>query len=585
MNSMFNRNITFRFAAASAVILLLFAAQTHAQQLIFTQNFEPRASAADHEASRLLAQAAFGATPEDIAEVRSRGIQGWVDWQLARPPSHHLPFVDQIEATGEDVYQNVRIESWFRRAMNAPDQLRQRVAFALSQILVVSDRSGGLEGAPFALAQYYDMLLDHAFGDYRELLRAVSVSPVMGVYLSSLGNQKADPDSNLRPDENYAREIMQLFTIGLVILEDDGSIRDGDPGTSGIQPIPTYDQNVISALARVFTGWKWMECADAHPDRPWEWEFCGPASSDANPTSGWRAPMENVAWQHDTDAKTLIAYEGIVPGAIPLQIPALGTGASDLDDALDILVNHPNVAPFIARRLIQRLVSSNPSPDYVARVAAVFRNNGSGGYGDLGAVVRATLLDTEARDPSWRTHATRGKLREPLIRHIHLLRALDAFSGNDRFYPWQPENSFAQAPLRSPSVFNFFLPDYQPPGEIQDLGLVAPEFQITTDTYIIAANNAWAAQIYWNYVEDDAGDPDNLQVDLRAEEALAHDAPALVDRYNLLFADGQLPIEVQMLLIDHVRGIEAEWNPNWRRNRIQDALVLTITSPYAAVLR
>ncbi|MCB1554555.1 MAG: DUF1800 domain-containing protein [Xanthomonadales bacterium] len=560
-------------------------APAQAQQLIFTQNFEPRAGLEDQEASRLLAQASFGATPEDIAEVRNRGIPGWINWQLTRSPRYHLPFVDQIEASGEDVYQNVRIESWFRRGMNAPDQLRQRVAFALSEILVVSDRSGGLEGAPFALAQYYDMLLDHVFGNYRDLLRAVSVSPVMGLYLSSLGNQKADPDSNLRPDENYAREIMQLFTIGLVMLNDDGTIRDGDPGTAGVQPIPTYDQNVISALARVFTGWKWMECAGAHPDRPWEWEFCGPASSDANPTSGWRAPMQVVAWQHDTENKALISYNGMVPGAIPLEIPALGTGESDLDDALDILVNHPNVAPFIARRLIQRLVSSNPSPAYVGRVADVFRNNGSGEYGDLAEVVRAILLDSEARDPSWRSHATRGKLREPLIRHIHLLRALNAFSGNDRFYPWQPENSFAQAPLRSPSVFNFFLPDYQPPGEIQDLGLVAPEFQITTDTYIIAANNAWAAQIYWNFVQSDAGDPDNLQVDLRPEEALASDPPALVDRYNLLFADGQLPIEVQMLLIEHVRNIEAQWNPNWRRNRVQDALVLTITSPYAAVLR
>lgn len=579
------RRLNCLFATLLAGIALVWGTQAHAQHLIFTESFEPGVTAEDAEATRLLAQASFGATLADIDEVRNRGLSGWIDWQLGLAPSRHLPFVDSIEALGEDVYQNVRIESWYRRAMHAPDQLRQRVAFALSQILVVSDRSGALEGSPFALAHYYDLLLDHAFGDYRTLLREVSVHPVMGLYLSALGNQKADPEANLRPDENFAREIMQLFTIGLVMLEPDGSVRDGDAVAPGVQPIPTYDQATISALARVFTGWKWLECVDSHPDRPWEWRYCGPNGSDAQADNGWRAPMQVVAYQHDVAAKQLIAYEGVQDGALRLSIPAGGSGEGDLEDALDILVHHPNVAPFLSRRLIQRLVSSNPSPEYVARIAAVFNDDGLGGYGQLGAVVRAILLDPEARDPSWRTTPTRGKLREPLIRQIHLLRALRAASSNGRFYPWQPENEFAQAPLRSPSVFNFFQPDYQPPGEIADLGLHAPEFQIITDTYVIAAANAWAAQVYWYFQGNGSAGGDSLLLDLASEEALAGNPQALVDRYNLLFADGLLPTAVRMRLIEHLRAITPAWNDDWRRDRVQDALVLVITSPYAAVLR
>jgi uncharacterized protein (DUF1800 family) len=410
----------------------------------------------------------------------------------------------------------------------------------------------------------------------------VTLHPTMGLYLSMLGNQKPDAATNRRPDENYAREIMQLFSIGLVMLNADGTVRDGNPGLAGVQPIPTYDQNAIRGFAHVFTGWKWMECDGSVETRPWEWEYCYPEEQHLA-TSGWRASMRPTDWVHDRGAKRLVSYQGVGAGTV-LELPANGTAREDLEDALDVLFGHPNVGPFIVKQLIQRLVTSNPSPAYVARVVAVFENDGSGERGDLGAVVRAILLDAEARSGHRRGFDDYGKLREPLLRRTHVLRALRAASRSGRFYEWGMDEGYGQSPLRSPSVFNFFRPDYRPPGETADRGLVAPEFQITTDTLVMATGNSLAGQIYWNASDnDDAGD-ETLLVDIETEEAFAENAAVLVDRYDTLFMNGQMSGAMRAILIDHVEAIEDQpWNPEWRRSRVMDALVMIVTSSQYAV--
>jgi uncharacterized protein (DUF1800 family) len=566
--------------AAFAGVVLLPVAQA---QWLFDDSFEGGFPSEDVDAARLLSQASFGASLAAIADVRQRSVPGWVDHQLGLPPSRHLPVLQEVRASNEPVYQNVRTEAWFRRALYAPDQLRQRMAFALSQIFVVSDRSGGLEGNPFALAQYYDVLLDHAFGSYRDLLEAVTLHPTMGVYLSMMGNQKPDADANIRPDENYAREIMQLFSIGLVMLETDGSIRDGDPGTPGVQPIPTYGQEAISGFAHVFTGWKWLECEDSRESSPWEWQYCGPrAEVEAN--SGWLSPMRPVEYQHDREAKSLLSYQGVGFGSV-LQLPAEGDARSDLADALDTLAMHPNVAPFISRQLIQRLVTSNPSPAYVARISAVFNNDGSGGYGNLGAVLRAILLDPEARDLSFADQPGYGKLREPLLRRTHVWRALGAESRSGRYYEWGLQEAFGQAPLGSPSVFNFYFPHYSPPGQIADAGLVAPEFQITTDTAIVAISNDLSGRVFYGYQGNQYADDDDMLVDLSADEAMADQPERLVDRYNLLFMHGRMSPAMRSVLIQHVADIGPQYNADWRLDRVRDALALILTSAQYAVQR
>ncbi|MCB1565200.1 MAG: DUF1800 domain-containing protein [Xanthomonadales bacterium] len=558
--------------------LLMLAMPVAAQSSgVFSAGFDRSADRYDADAARFLTQSTFGPTFGDIAHLRAIGNTAWIDEQMALPATHHLP---RLLPSGDygDYYTVARQEAWFRTALDADDQLRQRVAFALSEIMVVSDR-GALAGQVFSLTSYYDMLVDGAFGNYRDLLENVTLHPAMGVYLSMLGNERPDPVANVRPDENYAREVMQLFSIGLEMLNLDGSIKDGDAGTPGIQPIPAYDQFVVKGLAHVFTGWNWLECANPENwNAPWE------VLPDIQATSGWRSPMQAWAGMHDDGEKQLMSYSGAGLGS-PIVLPAGGTPEAGLQDALDVLFNHPNVGPFISRQLILRLVTSNPSPAYIARVAGIFNNNGSGVRGDLAAVVRAILLDPEARAGDRRLSETGGKLREPLIRVTHMLRALNAVMPTGRVYPWGPEQDYGQAALRSPSVFNFFTPHYSLPGEISQRGLVSPEFQITTDTTIVSTTNQIAANIYWAYLNPpDTDDYDGFVVDLGPEEPFGDDPAALVSRYDLLFMNGWMSPGMRQLLIDHVAAMSNdEWHPDYRRERVQDALVLILTSPQYAV--
>ena len=456
------------------------------------------------EAFQFLNQATFGATETDVDRVTSMRYEAWIDDQMRRPASLQLPHVQSIpipEFIGE--LQQDRVDIWFRNVLHGDDQLRQRVAFALSEIMVVS-QLGTLNNQPYALASYYDMLARNAFGNYRELIEEVTLHPAMGVYLSMLGNEKPDPVNNIRPDENYARELMQLFSIGLVELNIDGTVRTDGQG----QPIPTYDQSVIEGFAHVYTGWTYAGAP----------QFRGAQPNLLNQV----IPMQ--LWQsfHDTGSKALL--NGFV-------VPAGQPGERDLAMALDNVFNHPNVGPFMAIRLIQRLTTSNPSPQYVERVARVFNDNGAGVRGDLGAVIKAVLLDPEARSNP--NSATDGKIKEPLLRLTQLFKAYDATSQSGRYPLGFAYIVFGQGPLQSPSVFNFFSPFYAPPGEISNSGLVAPELEIATEYLNTYITNYFFYQVFGLNQTNQELEPDDVYIDFSAEMAIAADVDAPVSYTHL----------------------------------------------------
>jgi uncharacterized protein (DUF1800 family) len=445
-----------------------------------------------------------------------------------------------------------RVDIWFRNALHGPDQLRQRVAFALSEILVVSE-VGRLRFAPYALASYYDALTTGAFGNFRDLLKTVTLHPAMGVYLSALGNQKADPALDvLRPDENYAREVLQLFTIGLVELESDGTVKRDAQG----QPIPTYDQDVIKGYAKVFTGWTYAGAPG----------FQQAVLSDDDQV----VPMQLYPSFHDTSDKQLLR------GAV---LPAGQSGERDLDDALDTIFMHPNVGPFLARLLIQRLVASNPSPAFVQRVAAAFNDNGQGTRGDLAAVVRAILLDPEARPaaPAGRD----GKAKEPLLRLTQLWRAYAAHSATGGYQFRDPSSVFGQGPLQSPSVFNFFSPFYRPPGELRDAGLVAPELELATEYQNTTITNAFAAQAFvWNSRSPGLR-PTDIVIDIDDEVAVAATPPTLVSLVDDKLLGGAMSPTLRAELLSLLEAVPATDTSA----RATEAIYFAVTSPEFAVQR
>jgi len=504
------------------------------------------------EAFRFLNQATFGATETEAEAVVDSGIEAWIDQQLNTPASLQLPYLRSLprpDFPGQ--LQPDRVDIWFRNVVDGPDQLRQRVAFALSQIMVVS-QLGALEGAPWALADYYDTLAEHAFGNFRDLMEAVTLHPAMGIYLSMLGNQKPNPALNIRPDENYARELMQLFTIGLVELNVDGTVRTDGAG----QPIPTYDQSVIEGFAHVYTGW----------------HFSGaPSFPEARITPfNQTRPMELYEPYHDTGAKKLLGG---------VELPAGQSGEQDLRAALDNVFAHPNVGPFIAIRLIERLVTSNPSPAYVRRVAQTFNDNGAGVRGDLGAVVRAILLDPEARPAD--ALDTDGKVKEPLLRLTQLWRAYDARSESGAFPFGFAYILLGQGPLQSPSVFNFYSPFFAPPGEIRDRGLVAPELQIATEYQNTLITNLMLAQAFVNHSENPDLGPDDVFIRIGEEVALAGDAEALVARV----ADKLLAGDISPLLAEEAVGMVERIPAVDPIARAAEAIYLVASSPEYAYQR
>jgi uncharacterized protein (DUF1800 family) len=359
------------------------------------------------EAARFLTQATFGPTDADIDRVMALGYRGWIDDQFARPFTSHRATWEAADAAAKavdpnaGVWQDGVINAFWKQAVSADDQLRQRVAYAWSQIMVISMQDGTVGDNPRAVAAYVDLLGEQGIGNYRSLLQGVALHPMMGAYLSHLRSQKADLRTGRVPDENFAREVMQLFSIGLYQLNADGSVQQG-----GGVPLPTYAPSDIGGLAKVFTGWSWA-CPE-WPDNGCF--FSGSANGSSDPDRGFKA-MLGYPQYHSTEDKSFLG------------VTVAAQGRSDPDASLkaglDALANHPNVGPFIGKQLIQRFVTSNPSPAYVGAVAAAFNDNGSGVRGDLRAVVKAVLTHPEARTMS----ATSGKVREPVLRLSAFLRA------------------------------------------------------------------------------------------------------------------------------------------------------------------
>ena len=507
------------------------------------------------EAARFLTQATFGPTDAEIAKVQAIGYSAWIDEQFAMAVTPHLPYVQANFTPGPNVGNfNFMQDSFWQQAIPAPDQLRQRVKFALSELVVVSGGDNTIAAYSDGLANYADLLGQHAFGNYRQLIEAVSTSPMMGIYLSHLGNKKADAFTGAVPDENYAREVMQLFTIGLTQLNIDGT-----PALVNGQPVETYSNADITGLARVFTGWGWAATGTSNA------EFRGSLVTDPERTV---KPMKMYANFHETGAK---AFLGIT-------IPAGTSGEQSLTLALDRLFNHPNLCPFVGRQLIQRFVTSNPSAAYTGRVASACVNNGQGARGDMKAIIRAILLDAEARDASKLADMQWGKVREPALRLSNWARCFKATSASGN---WTIRNldsasfSLGQQPWRAPSVFNFFRPGYVPPNTaIATAGLVAPEFQLIGETAVAG---------YTNYMQSvvqsgaGIGSPRDVQPDYSSEIALAGDADALLDRVNRCLMYGTMDTSLRNDLRTAVNAIAI--TGNGPTNRVRTAILLTMASP------
>lgn len=518
------------------------------------------------ESSRFLSQATYGPTEADISRVRALGYSQWIDQQMVMPaPTSHLSKIDGRVSAGASTSNAEFYYSFWGQAISAPDQLRQRMKLALSEIFVISlaDSSISYRGS----GSYYDMLGANAFGNFRTLLEQVTLHPQMGVYLTWLANQKEDPATGRQPDENFAREVMQLMTIGLYELNLDGTPKTDLSG----RLIPTYTAEDIAGLAKVFTGYSY------YSPNPTTVTFRG----GNLPPEGLTRSMIPYPQFHSTSSK---AFLGVV-------IPASTTPdpAGDLKIALDTLFNHPNVGPFIGKHLIQRLVTSNPSPAYVARVATVFNNNGKGVRGDMSAVVRAILLDEEARSATIANGPNYGKVREPIIRLAHWARAFGATSqsGDWLINNTSANTSLGQSALTSPSVFNFFRPGYSPPGtRVGSAGLVAPEFQIVDEVTVAGYLNTMQTTI-----DAGIGTAVNGVRDVRpnyaAEIALANDPGALADRLDLILMSGRMSPATRNRIIEAVSAINIpQTNPTTAlTNRAKLAIYMTMASPEYLVQR
>ena len=481
------------------------------------------------EASRFLAQATFGPNEAEINRLSKMSYGAWIDEQFAKPQTLHRLYINQASAdlvtVGQNISPNNFFDSWWSQALGAEDQLRQRAAFALSEILVISFANDVLNNQPRGVASYYDMLGEKAFGNYRDLLEAVTYHPMMGIYLSHLKNQKEDPTADRVPDLNFAREVTQLFSVGQYKLDLDGTDVMGSDG----RPAVAYKPADLDGLSQVFTALSWYAGNDAS-DRTRN-RFFG---NDARLDRDWR-PMQNYDEYATNTSFHSVSAKNFFGVTIAPQTKPDTTG--DIKIALDTLFQNPNVGPFIGKQLIQRLVTSNPSPAYVKRVAMAFNDNGSGVRGDMKAVWKAILLDPEARTAS--TSPTYGKVREPLIRLANLLRAFNAESVTGRYTGIgntdDAANRLGQTPMFAPTVFNFFRPGYVPTSKaITDANLVAPELQITHDVSVAG---------YMNYIRGWVQLDKNRDIQHKydAELALATSPAELVERMNLLLFAGSMP--------------------------------------------
>jgi uncharacterized protein (DUF1800 family) len=520
-----------------------------------------------NEAACFLNQVSFGANDAEMAKARQYGYSAILEDQFFMPnPGTHEGYINTVSAT--DLGDQHVMYTFWREAATGQDQLKRRAAFALSQIFVISLQDANLQNFRRGVASYMDMLARNAFGNYRQLLQDVTLHPMMGLYLSHLRNRKEDPALNRVPDQNYAREVMQLFSIGLYRLNPDGTLALDGNG----QPVETYGPNDIVGLSRVFTGFSWAGCSSTSTS-------CFNGSGTQSPNREVM-PMQPFPQFHSTSEKSFLGTT----------LPANTTPdpVGDLNRALDVIAAHPNVGPFIGRQLIQRLVTSNPSPQYVGRVAQAFNTGryqsgayvaGTGQRGDLKATIAAILLDSEARTPP---AGDPGKTREPILKLAHWMRAFNARSASGSFLVGttdDPAISLSQSPMRSPTVFNFYRPGYVPPNTaIAAAGLVAPELQIVNEVSVVGYSNFMRS-----IVQNGAGSntPRDVQPDYAAEMAVAHDANLLIDRVSLMLTCGKMSAATRNLIVTAVNSIPYPGSnaTTARLNRARLAVFFTLSSP------
>jgi uncharacterized protein (DUF1800 family) len=510
------------------------------------------------DAARLLDQATFGVTASDLAHVQSIGIDAYINEQLAEPPTQYMGYTytpptppagcmadgsnppDASTLCARDQYTPFQVQrDFFTHALSNPDQLRQRVAFALSQIMVVS--SVTIYQA-YGLADYQNLLLKDALGNYRTLLQDVTLSPVMGRYLDMANSDKTNAQNGTVPNQNYAREVLQLFSIGLVELNPDGTQQLDAKGA----PIPTFDGATIVGFATVFTGW-------TYPPRP------GASSRWINPVN-FDGTMVSFPDHHQSGTKALLNGTTIPDGQTPEQ---------DLTDALDNIFNHPNVAPFISQQLIQHLVTSNPSPAYVARVAAVFANNGQGVRGDLSAVVRAILTDAEARGAVPASNVF-GHLREPALFITSTMRSLGGQSDGVLLRAF---SSAMGQPVYSPqTVFNFYPPSYQLPGT----QTLAPEFDIDNAATALARANFINTLIFQGGAKADPTVTGSTGTSINLTPfSTAADNTALIAQMNQTLMHGALPSDASNIILIAANAAAANSTDPLAAARAASYLILT----------
>lgn len=478
----------------------------------------------EKEAARFLLKASFGPTDESIEEVVSMGLTGWLDNQATIPTTR---LQTSIARNALPINSSRGRDGWWRSANIAPDQLRQRMAYALSQILVVNFQGGSVIGDNYLIqARYYDIFTTGAFGSYRDALEKVTYNPAMGFYLSHLNNRKSDdPVSPTRfPDENFAREIMQLFTIGLWELNLDGSRKLDQEGNF----IPTYGNQTITEMAKVFTG---MSHSTTNNGRA--------ATSFYDVARGNDYLYDMKVWdeEHETGPKSIV--NGV-------QLDGSQTGEEEVQAALDALLEHPSLPPFLSRLLIQRFTSSNPSAAYLARVSRVWLDDSTGESADLGEVIKAILLDPEVL--SGGGHQYHGKVREPIIRYASLARAFNLVSESGKYSTNQPllNDDFGQFPMLSPSVFNFYLPDFAPEGEFRMAGMVSPELQLASLSQLLRSDSQFAASVEESGVSG--------SFDLTKELILVDEPSALVERVDLLMTGGRLKADTKLVILNAVQS-------------------------------
>lgn len=525
------------------------------------------------EASRFLTQSTFGPTEQSINELVSLGYSAWMRRQFAANSSANVDEVRAIQAAyaarGEGIDADVIAEIAWKDMIDGNDQLRQRMSFALSQIFVISYENPDVAETPAAIAFYMDQLNRNAFGNYRNLMEDVTYSPSMAQFLTYLNNRKEDPSINRVPDENYARELMQLFTIGLVELNRDGTPRLDGQGAQ----IETYTNDDVTGLARVFTGLSW---ADG--------DYGGIQPDQSVPVAAY-SPLAIFPEQHSLSEKTFLGTT----------IPANTDAAASIDRALDTLFNHQSIAPFVAKQLIQRFVTSNPSPQYVSNVTAAFETGwyqlpdrstiGTSTRGDLAAVLAAVLFDREARDITSRNDPNFGKVREPVIRFTHWARNAqlnstsvlgeNGLQGHSSLIDAAASSRLSQQAFRSPSVFNFYRPGYIAAGsQTAGAGLFAPELQITTTASVTGLANFMQIRI-----EEGRSDR-TFRPAYGPEIGLADNADALVDRLNLTMTAGGMTAETRNAIIAAVNSIPIRTSSaaEDRRRRVNAAYLMTVLS-------